>query len=91
MEVSNLYITILHIPGTLFACYGNDGAHQTIILRWSRSSHQQGIARIHSNQHMPLALYLQSIILSSNKQTKNIIKLAYLSIKIAFTKILIED
>lgn len=83
MEVSILYIIILHIPDTLLACYGNDGAHQTIVLRWSGSSHQQGVARIHSNQHMPLTLYLQPIILS-NKQTKNVMKLVQLSIKMAF-------
>jgi hypothetical protein len=91
MKVSNLYITILYIPGALLACYGNNGAHQTTVLRWIGSSHKQCIARVYSNQYTTFALYLQSFTLSSNKQTKNVSKLFDLCKKMQFIKIFIAD
>jgi hypothetical protein len=91
MKVSNLYIIITYIPGALLACYGNNGAHQTTVLRWTGSSHQQGIARVYSNKYTPFTLYLQPFTLSSNKQTKNVSKLFDLCIKMAFIKIFITN
>jgi hypothetical protein len=91
MKVSNLYITILYIPGAFLACYGNNGAHQTTVLRWTGSANEHGIPRVYSNQYTPFALYLQSFTLSSNKQTKNVSKLFDLCMKMELIKIFIAD